>query len=226
MPSCLLASYTCLLVAAGGSLPERLLSTEPRNMQLIVTSVLGRFTADAVRPCTCATQRYVMYASQLTLQHQKRTTTRHAFESKGMMQLRSQLLGRWKKSIADEGANMRTGEEAWLPDLAMQLAGLSPAMPVCASKCSLVVQVNEVQPGQVVVTDAPSKEKRNVEFGTCIWTTGIKMHPLVVKLAKTLPQGRHHPLQCCLHMACPAPAQPCCSPCCDSSLHYSLVYTT
>ncbi|KAL3145311.1 hypothetical protein ABBQ38_001571 [Trebouxia sp. C0009 RCD-2024] len=50
-------------------------------------------------------------------------------------------------------------------------------------------RVNEVQPGQVVVTDAPTKEKKNVEFGTCIWTTGIKMHPLVVKLAKTLPQG-------------------------------------
>ena len=50
-------------------------------------------------------------------------------------------------------------------------------------------QVNEVQPGQVVVTDAPTNTKKNVEFGTCIWTTGIKMHPLVGKLAKTLPQG-------------------------------------
>ncbi|KAL0054534.1 hypothetical protein WJX82_010454 [Trebouxia sp. C0006] len=50
-------------------------------------------------------------------------------------------------------------------------------------------RVNEVQPGQVVVTDAPTNTKKNVEFGTCIWTTGIKMHPLVGKLAKTLPQG-------------------------------------
>ncbi len=57
-----------------------------------------------------------------------------------------------------------------------------------------VVQVNEVQPGQVVVTDAPTNTKKNVEFGTCIWTTGIKMHPLVDKLAKTLPQGLHHTL--------------------------------
>ena len=67
-------------------------------------------------------------------------------------------------------------------------------MPVGTGNCNVVVQVNEVQPGQVVVTDAPTKEERNVEFGTCIWTTGIKMHPLVVKLAKTLPQGRHHAL--------------------------------
>ena len=52
-----------------------------------------------------------------------------------------------------------------------------------------LLQVNEVQPGQVVVTDAPTNTKKNVEFGTCIWTTGIKMHPLVGKLAKTLPQG-------------------------------------
>lgn len=65
-------------------------------------------------------------------------------------------------------------------------------MRVCGGSCSVVLQVNEVQPGQVVVTDAPTKEKKNVEFGTCIWTTGIKMHPLVVKLAKTLPQGTHH----------------------------------
>ena len=56
-------------------------------------------------------------------------------------------------------------------------------------------QVNEVQPGQVVVTDAPTNTKKHVEFGTCIWTTGIKMHPLVGKLAKTLPQGL---LLCCL----------------------------
>lgn len=56
------------------------------------------------------------------------------------------------------------------------------------------MQVNEVQPGQVVVTDAPTNTKKNVEFGTCIWTTGIKMHPLVGKLAKILPQG------CILHL--------------------------
>lgn len=55
------------------------------------------------------------------------------------------------------------------------------------------MQVNEVQPGQVVVTDAPTNTKKNVEFGTCIWTTGIKMHPLVGKLAKTLPQGLSAP---------------------------------
>ena len=68
----------------------------------------------------------------------------------------------------------------------------------------MVVQVNEVQPGQVVVTDAPTKEKKNVEFGTCIWTTGIKMHPLVVKLAKTLPQGTHHtPFAHLLTPCCP-----------------------
>ena len=76
-----------------------------------------------------------------------------------------------------------------MPDLAMQPA--SPR-PRCAGKCTMVVQVNEVQPGQVIVTDAPTKEKKSVEFGTCIWTTGIKMHPLVDKLAKTLPQGRRH----------------------------------
>ena len=57
----------------------------------------------------------------------------------------------------------------------------------------VAMQVNEVQPGQVVVTDAPTNTKKNVEFGTCIWTTGIKMHPLVGKLAKTLPQGLQAP---------------------------------
>ena len=57
----------------------------------------------------------------------------------------------------------------------------------------VATQVNEVQPGQVVVTDAPTNTKKNVEFGTCIWTTGIKMHPLVGKLAKTLPQGLSAP---------------------------------
>lgn len=68
----------------------------------------------------------------------------------------------------------------------------------------MAVQVNEVQPGQVVVTDAPTNTKQNVEFGTCIWTTGIKMHPLVGKLAKTLPQGIWLPSativcsQCCM----------------------------
>lgn len=53
------------------------------------------------------------------------------------------------------------------------------------------LQVNEVQPGQVVVTDAASGTKKNVEFGTCIWTTGIRMHPLVEKLTKVLPQGAY-----------------------------------
>ena len=51
--------------------------------------------------------------------------------------------------------------------------------------------MNEVQPGQVVVTDAASGTKKNVEFGTCIWTTGIRMHPLVEKLTKALPQGAY-----------------------------------
>ncbi len=62
-----------------------------------------------------------------------------------------------------------------------------------AHEACVAMQVNEVQPGQVVVTDAPTNTKKNVEFGTCIWTTGIKMHPLVGKLAKTLPQGLSAP---------------------------------
>lgn len=53
----------------------------------------------------------------------------------------------------------------------------------------MLAQVNEVQPGQVVVTDAKSGTKKNVDFGTCIWTTGIRMHPLVEKLTNSLPQG-------------------------------------
>lgn len=70
------------------------------------------------------------------------------------------------------------------------LQGKTPAR--CADK-SAVFQVNAVEPGQVVVTDAPTNTKKNVEFGTCIWTTGIKMHPLVERLAKTLPQGVYSP---------------------------------
>lgn len=44
-----------------------------------------------------------------------------------------------------------------------------------------------VEPGAVVVQKG--KEINRIPFGTCIWTTGIRMHPLAERLAdvRTLP---------------------------------------
>ncbi|KAK9818387.1 hypothetical protein WJX72_011813 [[Myrmecia] bisecta] len=53
-------------------------------------------------------------------------------------------------------------------------------------------RVKAVEPDAVVVqlngADVPSR----VEYGTCIWTTGIAMHPLVQSLISKLPEAREH----------------------------------
>lgn len=43
----------------------------------------------------------------------------------------------------------------------------------------------------MVVLDQGSNELRQVPFGTCIWTTGIRMHPLSEKLAEQLQAQEH-----------------------------------
>lgn len=43
------------------------------------------------------------------------------------------------------------------------------------------VQVKAVEPDAVVV-DKHGKQER-IPFGTCIWTTGIRMHPLAERVA-------------------------------------------
>ncbi len=42
-------------------------------------------------------------------------------------------------------------------------------------------QVKAVEPGAVVVERAGKLD--HIPFGTCIWTTGIRMHPLAEHLA-------------------------------------------
>ena len=51
------------------------------------------------------------------------------------------------------------------------------------------MQVKAVEPGAVVVKQGTAKEDRQVAYGTCIWTTGNKMHPLADDLAQKLPHG-------------------------------------
>eukprot|EP00891_Asterochloris_glomerata_P001208 jgi/Astpho2/1208/Aster-08175 len=51
-------------------------------------------------------------------------------------------------------------------------------------------RVNAVEPGAVVVTPGGSEVPERVEYGTCIWTTGIKMHPLTQQIMATLPGAK------------------------------------
>ena len=44
----------------------------------------------------------------------------------------------------------------------------------------------------MVVLDQGSSELRQVPFGTCIWTTGIRMHPLSEQLAQQLQGEQEH----------------------------------
>ena len=53
------------------------------------------------------------------------------------------------------------------------------------------MQVKAVEPGAVVVKQGKAKEDRQVAYGTCIWTTGNKMHPLADDLAQRLPHGKN-----------------------------------
>lgn len=47
---------------------------------------------------------------------------------------------------------------------------------------TLAEQVKAVEPGAVVVERAGKIDY--IPFGTCIWTTGIRMHPLAEHLAE------------------------------------------
>lgn len=51
------------------------------------------------------------------------------------------------------------------------------------------MQVKAVEPGAVVVNQGKSKEDKQVSYGTCIWTTGNRMHPLAEQIAEGLPHG-------------------------------------
>ena len=55
----------------------------------------------------------------------------------------------------------------------------------------LGVQIQAVEENRVVVLDQTKNELRQVPFGTCIWTTGIRMHPLAEKLAQQLQAQEH-----------------------------------
>ncbi len=48
-----------------------------------------------------------------------------------------------------------------------------------------------MEENRVLVLDQGSKELRQVPFGTCIWTTGIRMHPLSEGLAEQLQAQEH-----------------------------------
>jgi len=50
--------------------------------------------------------------------------------------------------------------------------------------------VMKVEPGAVVVQQGKSTEDKQVGYGTCIWTTGNKMHPLAEAMAESLPHGK------------------------------------
>ena len=54
------------------------------------------------------------------------------------------------------------------------------------------MQIKAVEENRVVVLDQGSNELRQVPFGTCIWTTGIRMHPLSEKLAEQLQGEQEH----------------------------------
>ena len=53
------------------------------------------------------------------------------------------------------------------------------------------MQIKAVEENRVVVLDQAKNELRQVPFGTCIWTTGIRMHPLAEKLAQQLQAQEH-----------------------------------
>ena len=55
----------------------------------------------------------------------------------------------------------------------------------------LDMQIKAVEENRIVVLDQTTNELRQVPFGTCIWTTGIRMHPLSEKLAQQLQAQEH-----------------------------------
>jgi NADH:ubiquinone reductase (non-electrogenic) len=60
-----------------------------------------------------------------------------------------------------------------------------------AEGCTTCAQIKAVEENRVLVLDQGSEELRQVPFGTCIWTTGIRMHPLSERLAEQLQAQEH-----------------------------------
>lgn len=56
-------------------------------------------------------------------------------------------------------------------------------------KLVLGCRVKEVQAGAVMVAEKGKSELSKVDFGTCVWTTGIKMAPITHRLIEQLPSG-------------------------------------
>ena len=67
----------------------------------------------------------------------------------------------------------------------------------CAHAC---MQVKEVVPGAVMVAEKKKDDLKKVDFGTCVWTTGIKMAPITSQLINQLPSG--HTRTCFCTRAC------------------------
>jgi NADH:ubiquinone reductase (non-electrogenic) len=51
------------------------------------------------------------------------------------------------------------------------------------------VQVKAVEANVLVLADKKTGEVRKIEYGLCVWCTGIKMNPLCQKLISDLPEG-------------------------------------
>jgi len=47
-------------------------------------------------------------------------------------------------------------------------------------------RVTETRPGQLVTKNKTTGEESVIDFGLCVWSTGIKMHPLCAQLRETL----------------------------------------
>jgi NADH:ubiquinone reductase (non-electrogenic) len=56
-------------------------------------------------------------------------------------------------------------------------------------KLHLGVQVKAVEANTLVLADKKTGETRRIDFGICVWCTGIKMNPLCEKLISDLPEG-------------------------------------
>jgi len=56
-------------------------------------------------------------------------------------------------------------------------------------KLRLGQQVQEVRAGELVLVDKKTKELSTLQFGLCVWSTGIRLHPLAEGLIRALPEG-------------------------------------
>ena len=69
-------------------------------------------------------------------------------------------------------------------------------LPITWAVTCACTQVKEVVPGGVMVAEKGKKELEKIDFGTCVWTTGIKMAPITSSLIEKLPSGKRRP-DCC-----------------------------